>query len=201
VPDSAPPPPAPGLRIRPWAPADDDALWSLLHGAFSTGETYAYAPDTPREQALHGWTTPPARCWVAERDGVVVGTSRVMPNQPGLGSHVANGSFVVDPAAAGGGVGRALGAHAVLVAAELGYRAMQFNLVVSTNTRAIGLWESLGFATVGRVPGAFLLRGTREVDALVMHRRLPPSSGGAPALADGPVDASALPNPGVPAGA
>jgi ribosomal protein S18 acetylase RimI-like enzyme len=183
------------VRIRPWNPADDDALWPILHGAFATGETYAYAPDTPREQALRGWTTPPARCWVAERDGVLVGTSRVMPNQPGLGGHVANGSFVVDPAAARGGVGRALGRHALLVAAELGYRAMQFNLVVSTNVRAIALWESLGFATVGRLPGAFLLRGADETDALVMHRRLAPPPAGAPALADGPVDAAELPHP------
>ncbi|WP_210493923.1 GNAT family N-acetyltransferase [Patulibacter sp. SYSU D01012] len=171
---------APDLRIRPYAPGDADALWRILHAVFATGETYAYPPDLPREEALTGWTAPPARAWVAERDGAVVGSSRVMPNQPGQGAHVANGSFVVDPAAAGGGIGRALGVHALRAAAELGYRAMQFNLVVSTNRRAIALWESLGFATVGRLPGAFRLRGEEEVDALVMYRRLDaPAPGGA----------------------
>jgi ribosomal protein S18 acetylase RimI-like enzyme len=172
-------PASPGPHIRPWTPGDDDALWAILEAVFATGETYAYPPGISREEALERWTAPPARAWVAERDGRVVGSSRVMPNQPGLGSHVANGSFVVDPGMGGGGIGRALGRHALRAAAELGYRAMQFNLVVSTNTRAIALWESLGFATVGRLPGAFLLRGTEEVDALVMFRRLDPSDGDA----------------------
>jgi ribosomal protein S18 acetylase RimI-like enzyme len=158
--------------IRPWTPEDDDALWAILQGVFATGETYAYPPDITREEALRRWTAAPARAWVAERDGRVLGSSRVMPNQPGLGAHVANGSFVVDPEAGGAGVGRALAEHAIAAAAAAGYRAMQFNLVVSTNTRAIALWESLGFATIGRIPGGFLLRGEREVDALIMHRRL-----------------------------
>lgn len=165
-------PARPAPVVRPWTPADDDALWAILEAVFGTGETYAYPPGISRDEALQRWTGPPARAWVAEREGRVVGSSRVMPNQPGLGAHVANGSFVVAPDAGGGGVGRALGEHALRAAADLGYRAMQFNLVVSTNTRAIALWESLGFATVGRVPGAFLLRGAEEVDALIMHRRL-----------------------------
>jgi ribosomal protein S18 acetylase RimI-like enzyme len=181
--DDAAPQTTPELRIRPYAPGDADALWRVLHAVFSTGETYAYPTDIGREDALAGWTTPPARAWVAEADGVVLGSSRVMPNQPGQGSHVANGSFVVSPDAAGRGVGRALGAHALEAASALGYRAMQFNLVVSTNHRAIALWESLGFATVGRLPGAFLLHGD-EVDALVMHRRLDPPRDAAPGRAD-----------------
>jgi L-amino acid N-acyltransferase YncA len=174
--DDAAPQTTTEVRIRPYAPGDADALWSILHAVFSTGETYAYPTDVGRDEALAGWTTAPARAWVAEAGGTVLGSSRVMPNQPGQGAHVANGSFVVAPEAAGRGVGRALGAHALRAAAAQGYRAMQFNLVVSTNTRAIALWESLGFATVGRLPGAFLLHG-EEVDALVMHRRLDPPRG------------------------
>lgn len=182
--DDAAPQTTPEVRIRPYAAGDADALWAILHAVFSTGETYAYPTDIGRDDALAGWTTPPARAWVAEAGGVVLGSSRVMPNQPGQGAHVANGSFVVGPEAAGRGVGRALGAHALEAAAELGYRAMQFNLVVSTNTRAIALWESLGFATVGRLPGAFLLHG-EEVDALVMHRRLDrPAGAGAEVVAN-----------------
>lgn len=159
------------LWIRPYAADDADALWAILEAVFSTGETYAYPTDISREEALAGWTTPPARAWVAERDGVVVGSSRIMPNQPGQGGHVANGSFVVAPDAGGRGTGRALGEHALRAAAQLGYRAMQFNLVVSTNERAIALWKALGFETVGRLPGAFRLHG-EDVDALVMFRRL-----------------------------
>lgn len=159
------------LTIRPFGAEDADRVWSILHEVFSAGDTYAYPRDVDRNTALAGWTEPPAAAFVAERGGQVVGTSRVMPNQPGHGSHVANGSFVVDPAASGGGIGRALGHHALQAAADLGYRAMQFNLVVSTNTRAIALWESLGFETVGRLPGAFMLHG-HEVDALVMYQRL-----------------------------
>ncbi|MEV4420112.1 GNAT family N-acetyltransferase [Patulibacter sp. NPDC049589] len=164
-------PPLPAITIRQYAPGDADRVWAILHEVFAAGETYAYPVDVGREDALAGWTDAPAQAYVAERDGAIVGTSRVMPNQPGHGSHVANGSFVVAPDAAGGGIGRALGAHALGAAAALGYRAMQFNLVVSTNHRAIALWESLGFHTVGRLPGAFVLHG-EEVDALVMYQRL-----------------------------
>lgn len=158
--------------IRPFREEDADQLWSILHAVFATGETYAYPPDVSREDALAGWTTHPARAWVAELDGEIVGSSRVMPNHPGQGAHVANGSFVVSSQAAGRGIGRALAVHALGAAAELGYRSMQFNLVVSTNHRAIALWESLGFETVGRLPGAFHLHG-EDVDALVMFRSLP----------------------------
>ncbi len=165
------PAPVDDLRIRPYAETDADDLWEILHAVFAAGDTYAYPTDVSREEALAGWTSPPARAWVAERGGAIVGSSRVMPNQPGQGAHVANGSFVVAPEAAGRGTGRALAEHALRAAAGLGYRAMQFNLVVSTNERAIALWRSLGFETVGRLPGAFLLHG-EEVDALVMHRRL-----------------------------
>jgi ribosomal protein S18 acetylase RimI-like enzyme len=159
------------LVIRPFVPSDADAVWSVLRSAFAAGDTYAYPTDISREDALGAWTFPPARAWVAEQDASVLGTSRIMPNQPGQGAHVANGSFVVDPDAGGRGIGRALGLHALEAAASLGYRAMQFNLVVSTNERAIALWESLGFETVGRLPGAFMLDG-EETDALVMYRRL-----------------------------
>lgn len=159
------------LRIRQYEDADADDLWAILHEVFAAGETYAYPPDTDRETGLASWTAEPAHVWVAEVDGRIVGTSRVMSNQPGLGSHVANGSYIVAPDAEGRGVGRALAEHSLRAAKALGYRAMQFNLVVSTNERAIALWHSLGFETVGRLQGAFELDG-RDVDALVMYRRL-----------------------------
>jgi ribosomal protein S18 acetylase RimI-like enzyme len=116
--------------------------------------------------------TPPAEVLVAVDDGVVVGTAEVRPNQVGRGSHVANASFMVDPTTAGRGVGRALAVEVLARARAAGYRAMQFNAVVATNTRAIALWESIGFSVVGRVPGAFRHATEGDVDLLVMHRPL-----------------------------
>jgi len=148
-----------------------DGIWRIFRGVVAAGETYVYAPETSREEALRLWLDG-GECFVACAGGEVVGTYILRPNQPGLGGHVANAAFMVDPAARGQGIGRLLGAHALGRAGELGYRAMQFNLVVATNTPAIALWESLGFAVVGRLPGAFHWRRERYVDALVMYRSL-----------------------------
>ncbi|WP_448641238.1 GNAT family N-acetyltransferase [Geodermatophilus sp. URMC 63] len=77
------------------------------------------------------------------------------PNRPGRGSHVATASFLVAPAAQGRGVGRVLGGHVLAWARAAGYRGIQFNAVVETNTPAVTLWRSLGSGVVGTVPGAF----------------------------------------------
>jgi L-amino acid N-acyltransferase YncA len=125
------------------------------------------------DDARAAWMLPPpAEILVATDDGVVVGTAEIRPNQVGRGSHVANASFMVAPGSAGRGVGRALAAEVLDRARAAGYRAMQFNAVVATNTRALALWESIGFAEVGRVPGAFRHRDEGEVDLVVMHRWL-----------------------------
>ena len=102
----------------------------------------------------------------------VVGTAKTQPNQAGPGAHVANASFMVDPERAGRGVGRSLAERVLERARELGYDGMQFNAVVATNERAIALWTSLGFATIGRVPNGFRHATLGPVDLLIMHRRL-----------------------------
>ena len=102
----------------------------------------------------------------------MVGTFILRPNRPGLGSHIANASFMVSPQARGLGVGRAMGEHCLAEARRLGYRAMQFNFVVSTNDSAVGLWKQLGFRIVGRLPGAFRHATKGFVDAYVMFRDL-----------------------------
>lgn len=122
--------------------------------------------------ALAGWLGPGTHCHVAERDGEPLGTYTIRANQPGLDAHVANGSFMVAAAARGCGVGRAMGEHALEQARRLGFRAMQFNLVVADNAPAVALWAQLGFEVVGRLPGAFHQRRERYVDALVMYRTL-----------------------------
>ncbi len=138
------------------------------------GETYVWDADAMTDaDARAAWMLPPpAVVLVAEVDGTVAGTAELRPNHVGRGDHVANASFMVDPAQGGRGVGRAL-AEAVLARARAeGYRAMQFNAVVATNDRARRLWEALGFTVVGRVPGAFRHPTEGDVDLLVMHRGL-----------------------------
>jgi L-amino acid N-acyltransferase YncA len=159
--------------IREATERDRDAVWDIFHAVVAGGDTYVFDPATPRDEALAYWFQAEARTFVAEHDGRVVGTYLLKPNRPGLGAHVANAAFMVSPSARGLGVGRALGEHALDEARRLGYRAMQFNFVVSTNTAAVKLWENLGFAVVGTLPGAFRHQDLGFVDAYVMFRSLP----------------------------
>ena len=118
------------------------------------------------------WTRGQGRCFVALTGGAVVGTFTMGANRGGLGDHVATGSFMVDPAAHGRGIGRAMGERALEEARAAGFRAMQFNFVIAENEPAVALWRKLGFEVVGRLPGAFHWRRERYVDALVMYRHL-----------------------------
>jgi GNAT superfamily N-acetyltransferase len=167
------------LRLRVATDADWPAIWPVWHRVVRTGETYAWEPGTDECTARRLWMLPPpAAVFVAERPGPrgeppqLVATALLKPSQPGLGNHVANASFMVDPAAAGAGVGRRLAGHVLDEARRRGYRGMRFDAVVETNARAVALWESLGFTVVGTVPQAF--RHPREglVGLHVMHRAL-----------------------------
>jgi ribosomal protein S18 acetylase RimI-like enzyme/ADP-ribose pyrophosphatase YjhB (NUDIX family) len=160
------------VNIRRVRNADADAIWAIFHAIVAGRDTYAFAPDTPREVGVGYWFGPDVTGFVAEFDGRVAGMSKLVPNRPDLGGHVANASFMVAPSAAGRGVGRALGTHCLREARAQGYDAMQFNFVVSTNTRAVELWKQLGFSIVGTLPRAFQHGSLGLVDAYVMHRFL-----------------------------
>jgi L-amino acid N-acyltransferase YncA len=160
------------LDIRPATPRDHDAIWSIFHAVVQTGDTYAFDPDTPRDEALSYWLQPSHRCFVAEHGGQVVGTYVLRANQAGQGAHVANAAFMVAPQARRLGAGRAMGAHALETARALGFRAMQFNFVVSNNAPAVNLWRQLGFRVVGTLPKAFRHPVDGYVDAYVMFRSL-----------------------------
>jgi ribosomal protein S18 acetylase RimI-like enzyme len=160
------------MRIRPATPADADAIWAILEPMLRAGETYALPADMPREEALAYWTGPDRDTFVAEGDGRLLGTYYLRANQAGGGDHVANCGYVTAAEAGGRGVARAMCEDSLERAREAGFRAMQFNFVVASNARAVRLWESLGFATVGRLPGAFRHPRLGEVDALVMFRAL-----------------------------
>ena len=151
---------------------DADNLWAILEDVIRAGETYPYNPDMTRQQALAAWMATDKQTYVALRGGRIVGTYYLCPNKPTLGAHVANAGYMVASDCRGQGVGRALGEHSIAEAARLGYRAIQFNLVVVTNTASVKLWQSLGFDTVGILPGAFKHKRLGYVDALVMYRLL-----------------------------
>lgn len=152
---------------------DWPALWPIWHAVVAAGETYVWPPETASDEARSLWMLPPpAEVFVLEDGGDVVGTAVLKPNQPGLGDHVANASFMVHADARGRGVGRRLAEHVLAQARASGYQAMQFNAVVATNTVAIELWQSLGFATIGTVPDGFRHARLGLVDLLVMHRSL-----------------------------
>jgi ribosomal protein S18 acetylase RimI-like enzyme len=159
-------------RIRPAEPEDADAIWRIWHDIVARVDTYAFDPATSREEALASWMERPVACFVAEVGGRVAGTYYIKANQAGPGSHVANAAFMVDAQAQGHGLGRAMGLHALEQAKPMGFRAMQFNMVVSSNNRAVSLWQSLGFEIVGRLPEAFRHPALGYVDAYVMYRLL-----------------------------
>lgn len=163
-----------GVHIRDATPEDWPAIWPFLHEIVAAGETYAYDRDLTEEQARKLWMVgPPGRTIVAVGDdGAIVGTANMYANRPGPGSHVASASFMVDPGRAGRGTGRALGEAMLAWARQQGFRAVQFNAVVETNERAVGLWRSLGFTVIGTVPEAFAHPTHGDVGLHVMHRFL-----------------------------
>ena len=155
---------------------DWPAVWRVFRDVVATGDTYAYPPDITVADARAAWwhvDEPTTVTFVADVDGDVVGTALVKPNLPGLGDHVANAGWMVHPDAAGRGIGRAFAEYVLAEAAQLGFTGMQFNAVVASNERALGLWRSLGFATIGTVPGAFRHATLGPTDLHIMYRPLP----------------------------
>jgi len=160
------------MKIRKADEADRDAIWKIFHGVVAAGDTYAIDPDMSREEALAYWSGADTQTYVAESTGRVVATYILRPNQSGGGSHIANAGFMVAPDVRGQGIGRAMGEHCLSEARRLGFRAIQFNFVVSTNESALRLWEDLGFKIVGTLPGAFRHPEKGYVDVYVMFRSL-----------------------------
>jgi L-amino acid N-acyltransferase YncA len=160
------------LVIRPATPADAEAIWAIVRAVLAAGDTYAWPTAPTREQGLALMQPPGGHSFVAERNGRIAGTYYVKANAMGPGDHVANCGYMVGPEARGQGVGEAMCRHSLDVARALGFRAMQFNAVVSTNHGAIRAWQRCGFHIVGTVPGAFRHPVHGDVDIHVMHRAL-----------------------------
>lgn len=160
--------------IRPFQASDWPALWSsVLAPTFRRGDTYAFAADIGEDEAQHVWTGLPAAIFVAcDPHGAVLGSYFLKANQPGQGSHVCNCGYVVADAARGRGLAARLCEHSQQQALAMGFDAMQFNFVVSTNEGAVRLWQRMGFEIVGTLPGAFRHPQRGDVDAYVMFKKL-----------------------------
>jgi ribosomal protein S18 acetylase RimI-like enzyme len=160
------------MQIRPATHSDSDAIWAILEPMIRAGDTYTLPSAMTREEALAFWHGTGHEVFVAEENAQILGTYFVRTNQHGGGSHVANCGYVTALNATGRGVARAMCEHSLDHAHSRGFRAMQFNFVVSTNQRAVRLWQRLGFAIVGTLPGAFQHPEKGFVDAFVMYRTL-----------------------------
>jgi ribosomal protein S18 acetylase RimI-like enzyme len=160
------------MMIRAANPSDHDAIWKILEPVIRAAETYTLPRDMSREDALAYWQLPGHEVFVAEENEQILGTYYLHANQKGGGAHVANCGYITAQWAGGRGVARAMCQHSLEHAKSRGFRAMQFNFVVSTNERAVRLWQSMGFEIVGRLPAAFLHPASGAVDALVMYRFL-----------------------------
>jgi L-amino acid N-acyltransferase YncA len=163
---------APAMEIRPAMPTDREAIWEVLAPTVRAGETYPLPRELGRDEALAYWCSPGHTVFVAEEQGRILGTYYLRANQQGGGSHVANCGYVTAPWATSRGVARTMCEDSLVRAAALGFRAMQFNFVISSNERALRLWHACGFAIVGRLPLAFAHPARGLVDVFVMYRSL-----------------------------
>ncbi|MFN2502051.1 MAG: N-acetyltransferase family protein [Pyrinomonadaceae bacterium] len=158
--------------IRKAEARDKAAIWRIISSVIATGDTYVFDPSSTKDEMLAYWFAPDKWTYVAVDDSAVVGTFWLKANQPGLGSHIANAAYMVDPAAMGRGIGRKMASWSIEEAGRLGFTAMQFNFVVKSNTVAVELWKSIGFEVIGEIPDAFRHRELGSTNALIMYRKL-----------------------------
>lgn len=160
------------MTIRPADESDWPAIWALFRTVCAAGDAFAYDADTSETIARKLWFDPPTTAYVAEEDDTFLGTYFLRPNQPGRGSHVANGGYMVAEVARGRGLSEMMCRHSIETATVLGYRAIQFNYVVSTNEAAVRTWVKCGFEIVATLPGAFRHADGRFVDVFIMWRTI-----------------------------
>ena len=144
------------ITIRPATEQDWPRIFPFYAAIVANGRTYAFPEGQTLDEARPWWMEEaPGQTVVAFEDDTILGSAKMGANRPGRGAHVATASFMVDPAHQGRGVGRALGQHVLDWARSSGFRGIQFNAVVETNTAAVHLWQSLGFDILGTAPESF----------------------------------------------
>ena len=161
------------IKIRPFEESDWPATWQIIESVFRAGETYPFPPDITEKEAYNVWVEIPSATFVAvDENNEVIGTYYIKPNQPTLGAHVCNCGYIVAENSRDKGVGSEMCEHSQREALSLGFRAMQYNLVVSSNNSAIHLWKKHGFQVVGSLPKAFQHPQLGFVDAYVVYKQL-----------------------------
>ena len=160
------------MKIRLATNNDYNAVWDIFKRVIQSGDTYVFDPNTPKNNLAKHWFASYMHTFVLEQKGKITGTYIIKANQIDLGSHIANGSYMVHPNTQGKGIGKFLCEHSIKKATELGYQAMQFNIVVSTNKAAIRLWQNFGFKIIGTTPKGFNHTKLGLVDTLIMYREL-----------------------------
>ena len=170
------------LEIRKASEADKSQVWEIIKEVISTGDTYLFHPDSPKEKMLDFWFASDKKTYIAilsepsavadGQNSEIVGTFFIKDNQPDLGSHICNAGYMVSKQAKGKGIGRKMAEFSLVEARELGYKAMQFNFVVKSNEIAVKLWLALGFEIIGEIPEAFQHKEKGLVNALIMYRKL-----------------------------
>jgi ribosomal protein S18 acetylase RimI-like enzyme len=159
-------------EIRKAHSADADGIWAVLEPVIRKGDTFAFDPEIGRDEMLAYWCHPSKHCYVAVVDNHIAGTFFMQNNQPGLGAHVANAGYAVSPEHSGKGLGRAMAEFSLIEAKRLGYKSMQFNIVVKSNQRAVALWQSVGFTIIGEIPDAYNHRELGMTNAYIMYQKL-----------------------------
>ena len=160
------------VDIRKATESDKSAIWKIIEPIIRSGDTYVFEPETPEDEMLDYWFAPEKHVYVAEDDGKILGTFWLKPNYPGQGSHVCNAAYMVSPDVAGKGIGRKMADHSLDEARRLGFKAMQFNFVVKSNTAAVRLWQSIGMEIIGEIPDAFDHAREGLTNAYIMYRKL-----------------------------
>lgn len=151
---------------------DYDKVWEIFSEVIKTGDTYTFEPDTPKEGLEKYWFADYMNTFVAVEEDTILGTYIIKPNQIGLGSHIANCSYMVNPKYHGKGTGKILCEHSISFAKENGYKGIQFNIVVSTNIAAVNLWKKFGFEVIGTTPKGFRHQALGFVDTYIMFKNL-----------------------------
>ncbi len=160
------------ITIRPATRADFPAIWKIFREIMLAGDPYVNDESWTEEQTLEMWFGPKVQTYLALDGDQVVGAYKILPNMPGRGSHIANGSYIVDAKVRGKGLGRIMVEHSLREAKRSGFIAIQFNCVVSSNVHAVHLYHSLGFVTLATVPKGFNHAKLGLIDSYVMYRSL-----------------------------
>jgi ribosomal protein S18 acetylase RimI-like enzyme len=166
-------------EIRQFKTSDWPGVWAILRPVFQKGETNAVNPDVTETEARADWVGEPTATYVlidssdgSDGNNRIMGTYYIKPNHLGPGAHVCNCGYIVGENDRGKGLATLMCEHSQSEAMRLGFRSMQFNLVVATNETAVRLWQKLGFAIVGTLPGVFRHPRQGFVDAYVMFKDL-----------------------------